>query len=65
MSLSLYSIPQSIQSRFPLPLSQKKKKKLAHSLARHATNVSYYAVWIESVPPQFNAVFQVDLATVS
>ena len=44
--------------------TRREGNKLAHSLARHATNVSYYAVWMKSIPPQFNAVFQADLATV-
>lgn len=45
--------------------TRREGNKLAHSLARHTINVTHYAVWTESVPPQLNTVFQADLATIS
>lgn len=45
--------------------TSRETNNLAHSLARHAINVSYYAVWMEFIPPQFNAEFQADLVVIS
>ena len=34
---------------------------VAHSLSKYAIDISNFLVWIEDIPTQFHAVFQIDL----
>ena len=38
---------------------------VAHSLVRFAVNISSFLVWMESVPPHFNDIYQANLAGTS
>jgi len=48
---------------FQLRYSHVKRKgnKVTHSLARHATTISEFIMWMECVPPYVASIYQVDM----